>query len=939
MKVFKITATICLVLGLSFFGNSQTGIVSGTIIDQGFQDPVPFANVIVKDLQKGTSSDFDGSYELVLEEGEYTLIFSFLGYKTVEISDVIVQVDQVNVLNVTLEELSQGLDEVVVTVSARQNTEQAVLTFQKKSVSLLDGLSSQSFKKTGASDIASAVKNVPGVSVQGGKYVYVRGLGDRYTKSILNGIDIPGLDPDRNTIQMDLFPTNILDNVLVIKSATADMPADFTGGIVNVITKEFPTQKEWSVSIGTSANPNMHFNSDALDYEGGKTDFLGFDDGTRSLPTNPNANYSPIEVINNPILTEVTKKFTPTLAAERKSKGPNLSLSISGGNQFNIGESGNKLGFFGSLSYKNNSTFYKNAEDNTYRRSSNKSVYDIEVNRTQIGDLSTDNVILSGMTGVSFKTNTSKYKLNLLHIQNGQSTSGVFDQSLRFSDFENYLKDNLEYVERSISNVLLSGDHSILDGSWKVAWKLSPTRSSIQDKDVRTTAFRINDEGGFSIPQNLRPTRIWRDLQEVNVVGKLDVTKKLTLFGRDARLKTGGYASFKERDFDIYKYEIAISGFKGISEGDSNQILAADNIWSLENPEGNYIDLLSTVAEQGTSFSAKQITFAGYFSSEFKVSESLRTVLGLRVEKFDVFYTGVNSSGKIALINAKVIDKIDLFPSANFIYALTDEKNIRLSYSKTTARPSFKEVSIAEIFDPLSNRTFLGNINLEPTYIDNLDLRYEIFGENASFFAISGFYKSFKDPIELTYSEAAANNFQPKNLGNAEVFGVELEVRKNLDFMGADNWNVNLNTSIIKSKQDFSESEYNLRLLGLREGETIEKSRTLQGQSPLLINAGLTYNNEDNGILSGLYYNVQGKTLEIVGTGVVPDVYTLPFHSLNFNFSKNFGKDKKHAITLQISNVLDSKRESQYESFKAENKIFTLRELGRTFSVGYQIQL
>lgn len=939
MNVLKSTFSFLLLIGMNLLVNAQTGSVSGTIIDGGFQDPVPFANVIVKGYQQGTTTDFDGKYELVLEEGEYTLIFSFLGYKTVEISGVAIQTDQVNELDITLEELAQGLEEVVVSVSAKQNTEQAVLTFQKKSASLLDGLSSQSFKKIGASDIASAVKNVPGVSVQGGKYVYVRGLGDRYTKSILNGIDIPGLDPDRNTIQMDLFPTNILDNVLVVKSATADMPADFTGGIVNVITKEFPSQKEWSVSVSTSINPNMHFTNDALGYEGGKTDFLGFDDGTRSLPTNPNTTYSPVNVINNPIQTEVTKKFTPNLAAERKSKGPNLSFSISGGNQFNVGENSDKIGVFGSLSYKNSSSLYKNAEDNTYRRSTDKSVFNLETNRTQNGDLSTQNIILSGMTGVSYKTNTSKYKLNILHIQNGESKAGVFDQTLNFSDFVDFKKDNLEYTERAISNLLLSGSHTVYDGSWKVDWKLSPTRSSIQDKDVRTTAFKPNDEGIFGIPQNARPTRIWRDLEEINLVGKLDVSKKLTLFDHDAKLKAGGYASFKERDYDVYKYEIAIGGTKGVSEGDPNKILAEENIWSLENPEGNHIDLLSTVSEQGRSFSAEQLTFAGYFSSEFKISEALRTILGLRIEKFDVFYTGENSSGKIQLINAKVIDKLDLFPSANFIYALTDERNIRLSYSKTTARPSFKEVSIAEIYDPLSNKTFLGNINLEPTYIDNLDVRYEFFGENASFFAVSGFFKSFKDPIELTYAEAAADNFQPKNLGDAHVYGFELELRKNLDFIGANDWNVSINTSIIESKQDYSESEFNLRTLGLRDGETLGKSRPLQGQSPLLINAGLSYSGTDNGIQSGLYYNVQGKTLEVVGTGVFPDVYTLPFHSLNFNFSKILGKNNKHSISFKVENVLGAKKESQYESFKADHQIFKLRDLGRTFSLGYSIKL
>ena len=298
---------------------SQNGIVRGTVIDTDFQDPVPFANILVKETGTGTTSDFDGNYEIILEEGSYTLQFSYLGYKTMEISDVMINGIEPAIVNVNMEVVTEGLDEVIVSVSARQNTESAVLAFQKKSASLVDGLSSQRIKSSGASDIASAVKSVPGVSVEGGKYVFVRGLGDRYTKSILNGIDIPGLDPDRNTVQMDLFPTSILDNIIVIKSSTAENPADFTGGIINVITKEFPTNKQLNISVGTSFNPNMHYKNDFISYNGGGTDFLGFDDGTRKLPVDPNKNYSFQEVFNQPLQTEITNKYNKEMGGTRNS--------------------------------------------------------------------------------------------------------------------------------------------------------------------------------------------------------------------------------------------------------------------------------------------------------------------------------------------------------------------------------------------------------------------------------------------------------------------------------------------------------------------------------------------------------------------------------------------------------------------------------------------
>ena len=261
--------------------------------------------------------------------------------------------------------LAQGLDEVVVSVSASTNTERSVLEFQKKSISLVDGLSSQRIKSSGASNIASAVKSVPGVSVQGGKYVYVRGLGDRYTKSILNGVDIPGLDPDRNTIQMDIFPTNILDNVIIVKSAAAEMPADFTGGIVDIITKEFPNSKQFSISFSSAYNPKMHYNDSYLTSKSSSTDFLGFDDGLRSIPVDPNQGYTVLEGINSPKITQITRKFNPNMAALKKTSLGDYSFSVSGGNQFLL-KNENRIGYFGSLSYKNTTDFYEKSQNNTY---------------------------------------------------------------------------------------------------------------------------------------------------------------------------------------------------------------------------------------------------------------------------------------------------------------------------------------------------------------------------------------------------------------------------------------------------------------------------------------------------------------------------------------------------------------------------------------------
>lgn len=926
-----------IILMFCFFGlNAQTGLVRGALIDNDFQDPVPFANIVVKGTGAGTTSDFDGNYELELAEGVYTIVFSFIGYETVEIKDVNVNNNEAAIVNVTMNTLAQGLNEVVVSVSASTNTERSVLEFQKKSISLVDGLSSQRIKSSGASNIASAVKSVPGVSVQGGKYVYVRGLGDRYTKSILNGVDIPGLDPDRNTIQMDIFPTSILDNVIVVKSAAAEMPADFTGGIVDIVTKEFPNSKQFSISFSTAYNPKMHYNDSYLTSKSSGTDFLGFDDGLRSIPVDPNQGYTVLEGINSPKITQITRKFNPNMAALKKTSLGDYSFSVSGGNQFLL-KNENRIGYFGALSYKNTTDFYEKSQNNTYYRDADKGVYNLFENRTQNGPLGENSVILSAMTGVSYKTNLSKYKLNILHIQNGESGAGIFDQTVNLNDSKDLLKHNIEYTQRSITNILLSGTHTFNNESeWKLNWKISPSLSTIKDKDIRTTSFEITDEGKYLIPLNGKPSRIWRNLDETNIVSKIDVQKKLKLFNRDAKLKFGALNSYKEREYDIYSFRVNVPTNLGvIDNGNPDNLFKPENTWTPTNTIGNHIALYTNGGvERGKSYDANQMNISAYSSIEFKIDDKIKSVIGLRAENFVQKYTGENSGGTVKYDDEKVIDKLDIFPSMNFIYSLKENSNLRLAYSKTTARPSFKEVSIAEIYDPLSNMTFNGNINLKPSYIDNLDLRYELFGEDNQLFAISGFYKSFKDPIELTYYEASTENFQPKNLGNAKVYGLELELRRQI----SQSLGINLNASIIESRQQYGASELSLRTKGLRGGETLGTYRNLQGQSPFLINSSLDYKSE-NGLRAGLFFNIQGKTLEVVGTGFAPDVYTQPFESLNLNLSKSFGENQNKSLTIKVENILDSKKESFYESFKAENEVFSFREQGTTFSVGYSIKL
>ncbi len=929
---------LILVMITIFNVNAQTGKIAGTIMDGEFNEPMAFANVLIKNTTKGTTSDFDGKYTIDVEAGNYTIVFSYIGYQTIEISDVVVKSNDDVIVDVTLN--TNSLETVVITTTVRKNTESAILDLQKKSITLLDGLSAQSIKSSGASNIASAVKNVPGVSIQGGKYVYVRGLGDRYTKSILNGVDIPGLDPDRNTIQMDIFPTNILDNIIVIKSAAAEYPADFTGGVIDIVTKDFPTKANYTISTGFGYNPDMHFNDNYLNYSGSNTDFLGFDNGMRNIPVN-RYQVIPGTFDNSTVLSNMTNVFNKELMAKQSNSGANFNFGFTAGNQFDVGD--DKLGYQLSFSYKNKTQFFDDRFDGTYMRDqNNSSVNELVGTRTSEGVEGKNTVLLSALAGIVYKRDNSKYKVNFLHIQNGESSAGLYDQQIAQaaggSGFEPIKKDALLYTERSITNLLFEGNHSFDDSNWKLNWKVSPTLSRVYDKDHRITPLQQSQNGNYFISPSAasRPIRIWRNLQEISLVAKVDAVRKYNLMDRPAKAKFGFNQTVKQRDFSIDDFQFEISGQNIVADGNADNLLLSENIWTPQTDQGSHL-VWGDLYEPANTFDATQNISAGYLSNEFSVSEKLKAVVGLRAELFSAIYTGQNQAATEIFVDEKIIDKLDLFPSANFIYSLNDNSNLRVSYSRTTARPSFKEASKSQIFDPITNRLFIGNIDLEPSYISNFDIRTEFFGENSEMFAISGFYKDFKDPIELTFYESAPDQLTPRNLGNASVFGIEFEFRKSLGFLltSLENLKFNINASYIESDLTMFEDEYNRRVNAARDGESIEKTRELQGQSPYLINAGLNYSDSEIGLQTGLFFNVQGETLEVVGTGIVPDVYTVPFNSLNFTFNKKLGEEKKSTVDIKVSNILNSKRKSVYQSYKASDKTFTQFNPGTEFSIGY----
>ncbi|MBE0646524.1 MAG: TonB-dependent receptor [Bacteroidales bacterium] len=960
IKLFAILISLLLVSLVQ----GQNGFIRGTVFDDGLGESLPGVTIFLEGTTMGTLTDLDGKFSLEVPPGDYTLRVSYISYETMLIKDLEVKSGEVTLLdNLRLKESSIELNEVTITAKVVRNTETALLMMKMKSANVIDGISAANFRKIGDSDAASSMKRVPGLSVEGGKYVYVRGLGDRYTKTMLNGMDIPGLDPDRNTLQMDIFPTNIIDNIIVYKSFTADLPADFTGGVIDITVKDLPEEKQGGISISAGYNPGSHFNKNYLTYKGGNTDFLGFDDGTRKIPATSNIPFY-ADVVTDPYgaqgmrYQEILESFNPTMAAHTQTSFMDYSMGFSIGDQI----PGKKVtfGYNVAISYKNNTDFYKNAEYGHYGLSSDPNVTEMELREFQKGNLGENNVLLGGLAGFAIKTKKSKYRLNLLHLQNGESSAGIFDyigadQGSNFSGFQH----NLGYSERAMTNIFIDGKHLFGDDNWEIVWKLSPTRSTMNDPDIRFTRY-ITDGGAYIIgTESGFPERIWRSLKEVNIPATIDVTKTFKMKNQKSILKFGGAFTYKERDFAIRSFAFNIRNVT--LTGNPDELFYPENLWPIDSNvnRGTTYDA-SFIPVNPNQFNSNVNNAAGYLSFEINVFKHLKTILGVRFENYVQRYTGQDQLGIHKLDNEKVLEDNNFFPSVNLIYSLTEKQNLRLSYAMTIARPSFKELSYAEIFDPISGRTFIGGLfrdandaagivywdgNLKSTNIHNFDLRWEWFPRSRQTISVSGFYKRFISPIEIVQYATLQGAFQPRNVGDGQVFGGELELRLNLDLIAKalEKFQFTANFTYVKSRIKLSTTEYESRLANARTGQSISEYRAMAGQAPYVINCGLSYNGGKNGFWNefeaGLYYNVQGLTLEYVGMVDRPDIYTKPFNSLNFNANKNFGKKKRVQVGLKVENILNAKKESVYKSYEAADQYFLRLNPGMTFKVSVKYSL
>lgn len=986
MKI-KHLYSLIVVLLISLTSNAQE-IVRGEVKNAINGDPIFDVTVSVNGAGK-TRTDFDGAYSLKLAPGNYTLTFSnsLEGYIDID-REIEVVAGNVLIVNVEMSlsgEVTLIEDTKVIgyRTNGSPNTEAGGDKAREEENGATEQLTNEAIQRAGVPDAASAVAMTPGASVEDGKNVYIRGLGDRYTKTILNGMDIPGLDPDRNSVQLDIFPTVLVDNITVYKTFTPNLSADFTGGLVDITTKDFPAKKTLFFKGALGYNTNATFNSDFISYQGGAIDFLGFDDGSRKLKLNPNSPI-PSPVLNNPVTTVATQSFGETMATEKAFSFLNQNYAFATGNQkdfFTKDSTKVTYGYNAVVNYRTANTFYKDVQYNIYAKETDSSDTKLFRNRSSRGEQTESDVLWTALFGQSIKYGKNKFSLTFFHTQNATKTAANLLETNYDTNPGILVKQGLQFTQRSVSNANVTGTHFLDDANkWKLIWKASPTYSRISDPDIRSTALEQSDVPGpngevqyrleESVGAEIR--RIFRSLNEYNLSGRFDIERKFMQWDSlESVLSFGGLTTYKNRTFDVAEYVFKQKAATSVVPNDPNYFFQDDQIWTVESQVGTYV---TGQQEQANTYAANQMINSAYVMNELPFSNAFSATYGARVERNVNRYTGQSTDAEFdtteaRYVNQVVLNKINLLPSVNLVYKIRKaadstkferNTNFRAAYTQTVARPSFRELSISTIYDPIQGRFYIGNINLKQTLIHNADLRWERFFGRTELISASAFYKRFINPIEIVANVAGPNQFKPVNAGVADLYGAEFEFRKAIGFNKPSQEHVRLvfgaNFTYIVSQIDMNKvetvvggvtyTEKEVRQANAREGEVIGDYRPMYGQSPFIINAFANFSNDSLGLSCNVSYNVQGKKLAVIGVGLNPDVYEQPFHSLNLKVSKSFGEKRPNEsaprwnASLTATNLLNQARRRWYESYNADPQVFDYLNRGVTISaaVSYTIK-
>ncbi|MFN7119592.1 MAG: TonB-dependent receptor domain-containing protein [Saprospiraceae bacterium] len=914
----------------------QQAVVSGKVIDKITGETLIGATFVAQQngtQVTGTVTDFDGNYNLEVAPGIYDFVISYTGYTKQTITNATVNAGTSNIFDIVLESQAEQLTEVVVTATVVKNTDAALITLQRRAFAIQDGVSSQQISRTGSSNAADAMRQMTGAVVEGGRFVVMRGLGDRYSLSQLNGITLPSTDPYRNSTSLDLIPAQMIENIVTSKTFTPDQPGNFSGGLVNINTKSFPDKFTMSFTLGTEYNTQASLIDNFLTQEAGDYDWLGLDDGSRDQPAivadpkireqlepglylsarNPSPQFNSQRELFNNSSKAFSNEFVPSL----RNAPLNTSLNFSLGNRFKV--FGKDLGFTLGLNYSSNFINYEDGVVNTFINTNSAQLFDYQALTEQ---KSTQNPQLGILFNTAYKF-SSNHALNLNIIFNndaeivGRSQQGRFLGQVSNSLAE-FNTNSLEFTQRQFTTYQLGGKH-VFPGlnNTEIEWLAGTTNSLQKEPDLRYFAYTVtpqDNEAPFFDINNAEfrfPLHLFRDLQDDQVQGKLDISIPFLTKGNAGssnRIKFGGLFSQTERDFSEVGFQlnntgapsnIAFSTFGGDFQAYFNKAnfgiidtTFAPN-GSVQRYETGY-HYINQVNNKNF-YTGEENILAAYLMGIYNLTPSLKAVAGVRMESTDLKVQSQDPT-----VPVSTIDITDFLYSANLIYSLSEKANIRVAASQTLARPNMRELAPFLQFDTKNGFFNVGNPLLKRTLIQNYDIRYELYPRSGELFAISGFYKIFQDPIIRAFNpRATIPELSFINVDEATVYGVELEFRKGLDFVGRffQNFYFSTNLAVIQSSYDIPADEIqNSKNIDSTYNQT---TRPFQGQAPYIVNLILSYINPEKGWEASLAYNVSGEKLFNIALFATPDIYEQPFPLLNFKLTKRFADRYQFGFTAR----------------------------------------
>lgn len=925
-----------IVLGLLSAASMPTWAqqIKGVVIDQKSKETLIGAVVTVDGTNVKAITNIDGNFLIdgMKKDKTYTLYINYVGYKTQKIDGVQAKdADQV----IALQPDEQQLKEVTVTAVERRNTDAAMIQVAKNSPVIVSNVSAQEISRTQDTNAGEVIRRVPGVSLIDDKFVMVRGLSQRYNNVWVNGGAVPSSEADSRAFSFDIIPSSQIDNLTIVKSPTAEYPADYSGGFIIVNTKEIPAENSFNIAVGGNWNTSSAF-KDFSYSKGSGTDFLGFDNGLRNLNGGIHADLNPqLDANGKPVGDYATSLlgngFNNDWLIKNKKPLGDLKLAASLNQRWMLG--GRTLGMLAALNYTNEYRTYENMENNLY------GIYDVANDkpnylRHSVDDQYNNNVRLGAMLNFTFLSKDGNHKYQLKNIFNQLATSrytwrdGVSAQSNLERSAEYY------YRSRTTYNGQLTGKHTFTSDA--LDWSIGYAYANRHLPDRRR--YLIDDaleSGVYALSTGNDISREWTQLDEhILSLGVND--KHHFKFGNfEPDLQVGAYGEYRSREYQtrnfIYNWNV--------SDNNMPSDFRHSDIPTLLSSEANMgYDKLYLLEEKQmrNNYRGHNTLGAGYLALSLPFGK-LGIHAGVRFEHNDMELIS-NSRDYEKSESSRHYKTDDVFPSLNTTYKINDQHQVRLSYGHSINRPEFREVSSSVYYDFDLASNVQGNTELKNCYVDNLDLRYEWYPSRGELISLAVFYKHFDSPIEWTYTVAGGTDliYSYKNAKSANNYGVELDIRKNLGFIGLKDFSWSFNGALIKSKVQF-------------EKGAKEEDRPMQGQSPYLINTGIFYKNAPLKMDIALLYNRIGKRIIGVGrsegsTGDdsnsrVPHSYEMPRNTIDFSLAKKFGEHLE--LKLNVRDLLAEK--IYYKQFAdvtySDGSKKEVEEIARCYKPGRNIGL